>query len=51
MTKSGMKKNVDEIVEIFCKCHKPIKVRNNSDYHFGTSGETYGVGFVAKIQR
>ena len=40
--------NVDEIVEIFRKCHKPIKVGNNSDYHFGTSGETYGVGFVAK---
>ena len=34
---------VDEIVEIFQKCHKPIKVGNNSDYHFGTSGETYAV--------
>lgn len=39
---------VDDIVEIFRKCKKPIKVGNNSDYHFGTSGETYGVGLVAK---
>lgn len=39
---------VDDIVETFRKCNKPIKVGNNSDYHFGTSGETYGIGLVAK---
>ena len=39
---------VDEYVDSFRQSRRSIKLGNNSQYHFGTSRETYGIGLVAK---